>query len=117
MNKTKKKYVAGGAANVACNLASLGIETTLLTICGRDKEAENLENLLNKKEIDTHIIQSTNSPTITKTRFLSGGHQLLRTDNEITFSNSESKALDSEQIVAEPLPVIQSEDITSEDSE
>ena len=41
--------------------------------------------------------------------------------SNITFtqsvSNSESKALDSEQIVAEPLPVIQSEDISSEDSE
>tara|TARA_Y200000002_G_scaffold231921_1_gene191440 strand:+ start:153 stop:491 length:339 start_codon:yes stop_codon:yes gene_type:complete len=41
--------------------------------------------------------------------------------SNITFtqsvSDSESKALDSEQIVAEPLPVIQSEDISSEDSE
>ena len=41
--------------------------------------------------------------------------------SNITFtqsvSNSESKALDSEQIVAEPLPVIQTEDISSEDSE
>ena len=93
LNKTSIIYKPGGAANVACNLASLGITTTLITILGKDEDGERLENLVRNKDIDIRFIQSTKCPTITKTRFLSNGHQLLRTDNEIPFTNLEANEL------------------------
>ena len=35
--------MAGGAANVACNLAQLGLHVHLIGVCGNDKAAKDLE--------------------------------------------------------------------------
>jgi D-beta-D-heptose 7-phosphate kinase/D-beta-D-heptose 1-phosphate adenosyltransferase len=41
----------GGAANVAVNLAALGVETTLLGFVGKDEDAATLQSLLEQKNI------------------------------------------------------------------
>ena len=38
--------MAGGAANVACNLAQLGLHVHLIGVCGNDKAAKDLETEL-----------------------------------------------------------------------
>ena len=73
---------AGGAANVAVNLARLGVRTTLLGVVGQDDEAAALEAALRGSNVDCHFIQVPGWPTITKTRVQSRGQQLIRLDRE-----------------------------------
>ncbi len=76
----------GGAANVAVNLARLGVKTTLLGVVGQDDEAKALESALLGHSIDCHFTTSTEWPTITKTRVQSRGQQLIRLDREASIA-------------------------------
>lgn len=73
---------AGGAANVAVNLAALGVRTTLLGVVGHDDEAATLRQVLEQEAIDCRFSYSEDRPTITKTRVQSRGQQLIRIDRE-----------------------------------
>lgn len=73
---------AGGAGNVAVNLAVLGVRTGLLGIVGKDAEAGVLKAILERHEIDCRFLQTDDRPTITKTRVQSRGQQLIRLDRE-----------------------------------
>ena len=72
----------GGAANVAVNLASLGVSTRLVGVVGKDDEADSLRAILKSRGIhcDFHAVEDR--PTITKTRVQSRGQQLIRLDQE-----------------------------------
>jgi D-beta-D-heptose 7-phosphate kinase/D-beta-D-heptose 1-phosphate adenosyltransferase len=72
----------GGAANVAVNLAALGVKTTLLGFVGKDDDAATLHTLLRNNGIRCQFSESTDWPTITKTRVLSRSQQLIRLDRE-----------------------------------
>jgi D-beta-D-heptose 7-phosphate kinase/D-beta-D-heptose 1-phosphate adenosyltransferase len=86
---------AGGASNVAANLALLGIETQLIGCVGADSEAKILSQLIKKIGIKANLIASKSRPTIAKTRILGGHQQMLRLDQEdhTTFSRAENDAL------------------------
>jgi len=72
----------GGAANVAVNLASLGVATRLVGVVGKDDAADALRAILKGRDIhcDFHVVEDR--PTITKTRVQSRGQQLIRLDQE-----------------------------------
>jgi len=74
----------GGAANVAVNLASLGVSTRLVGVVGKDDAADSLRTILKSRDIhcDFHAVEDR--PTITKTRVQSRGQQLIRLDQENT---------------------------------
>lgn len=72
----------GGAANVAVNLARLGVKTSLLGIVGEDGEARSLESALREAEVSCEFIRIKDWPTITKSRVQSRGQQLIRLDRE-----------------------------------
>jgi D-beta-D-heptose 7-phosphate kinase/D-beta-D-heptose 1-phosphate adenosyltransferase len=72
----------GGAANVAVNLASLGITTRLVGVVGDDAAADALEAIMNERGIDCDFARAADRPTITKTRVQSRGQQLIRLDEE-----------------------------------
>lgn len=74
----------GGAANVAVNLASLGVSTRLLGVVGNDDAADSLQTILTDRGIvcDFHCVDDR--PTISKTRVQSRGQQLIRLDQEST---------------------------------
>lgn len=72
----------GGAANVAVNLASLGVHTRLTGIVGDDDDANVLEALLIPKGVACDLVRVSGQPTITKTRVQSRGQQLIRLDRE-----------------------------------
>jgi D-beta-D-heptose 7-phosphate kinase/D-beta-D-heptose 1-phosphate adenosyltransferase len=73
---------AGGAANVAANLARLGVSTALLGIVGNDDEARALRAAVEKDEIDCELTVVDDWSTITKMRIQSRGQQLIRVDRE-----------------------------------
>ena len=78
---------AGGAANVAANLALLGIKTHIIGCVGRDSEAASLHKLMADIGINTQsVIDSKYRPTIAKTRVLGGHQQMMRLDQESNHS-------------------------------
>jgi D-beta-D-heptose 7-phosphate kinase/D-beta-D-heptose 1-phosphate adenosyltransferase len=72
----------GGAANVAVNLASLGVSTRLVGVVGADDAADSLRTILKGRGIKCDFHALENRPTITKTRVQSRGQQLIRLDQE-----------------------------------
>ncbi|MCW5589399.1 MAG: bifunctional D-glycero-beta-D-manno-heptose-7-phosphate kinase/D-glycero-beta-D-manno-heptose 1-phosphate adenylyltransferase HldE [Legionellales bacterium] len=81
------KECPGGAGNVAMNLKSLGVHTSLYGIIGRDEAGARLLNTLQHSGIENHLQQIDDLPTITKLRVLSLHQQLIRLDFEETFAN------------------------------
>jgi D-beta-D-heptose 7-phosphate kinase / D-beta-D-heptose 1-phosphate adenosyltransferase len=74
---------AGGAANVAANLALLGIKTNIIGCVGNDAEATTLQKLIANIGIGTEsLVKSEKRPTIAKTRILGGHQQMMRLDQE-----------------------------------
>jgi D-beta-D-heptose 7-phosphate kinase/D-beta-D-heptose 1-phosphate adenosyltransferase len=73
---------AGGAANVAMNLAGLGCQTFLAGYWGSDSEQTELAAILERAGIDTVGVVLTSLPTISKTRIVGRTQQLLRLDIE-----------------------------------
>ncbi len=86
---------AGGAANVAANLALLGIKTHLIGCVGDDSEAKILGKLITGAGIENNCVVSKNRPTIAKTRVVSGHQQMMRLDQESSaaFTSDEATAL------------------------
>jgi D-beta-D-heptose 7-phosphate kinase/D-beta-D-heptose 1-phosphate adenosyltransferase len=72
----------GGAANVAVNLAALGVETNLVGVVGKDSAADSLESIMAGRGIECGFARADDRPTITKTRVQSRGQQLIRLDEE-----------------------------------
>ncbi|MEE9331177.1 MAG: D-glycero-beta-D-manno-heptose-7-phosphate kinase [Methylophilaceae bacterium] len=92
----EKNERAGGAANVAANLALLGIKTHIIGCVGNDAEGESLVKSISNLNIDTRaIMRSKHRPTIAKTRILGGHQQMLRLDQEsqAIFSQEENLEL------------------------
>lgn len=73
---------AGGAANVAVNLAALGGRTTLATLLGKDEAGDRLARLMREEGIDLHELQCADMPTVQKIRAVCRQHQMLRIDIE-----------------------------------
>jgi D-beta-D-heptose 7-phosphate kinase/D-beta-D-heptose 1-phosphate adenosyltransferase len=85
LDKATETLMAGGAANVACNLAALGCEVRLMAISGDDTAGRTLSGLLGSNlAIDYHQIIDKDRPTTTKTRYRANGQQVLRVDEEIS---------------------------------
>ncbi|MBF0188241.1 MAG: D-glycero-beta-D-manno-heptose-7-phosphate kinase [Magnetococcales bacterium] len=73
----------GGSANVALNLANLGIRPVIAGYVGDDEEGRRLGILLGESGVDTSLLVTVkDQPTITKTRILGGHQQILRIDRE-----------------------------------
>ena len=73
---------AGGAANVARNISSLGGQATLLSVIGQDEAGDALESLLKENGVNTQLYRDSNISTTVKLRVLSRQQQLLRIDFE-----------------------------------
>jgi rfaE bifunctional protein kinase chain/domain len=79
----ERRYVAGGAANVAANVQSLGASVQLLGIWGDDTQARVLAGVLAETGIDTSgVVASSWRPTTCKTRVIAGQQQIVRFDTE-----------------------------------
>ena len=79
------RWVAGGAANVARNILSLGGTPLLAGLVGNDREGSLLLDILRDDGVDVDcVVTDPGRPTTTKTRIMSRSHQLIRVDKEIT---------------------------------
>ena len=73
---------AGGAANVARNIAALGGQVALLSVVGRDEAADTLERLMEQDGIRSCLQYSDTAATTLKLRVLARNQQLIRLDFE-----------------------------------
>ncbi|MDF2180037.1 bifunctional D-glycero-beta-D-manno-heptose-7-phosphate kinase/D-glycero-beta-D-manno-heptose 1-phosphate adenylyltransferase HldE [Aliiglaciecola sp. CAU 1673] len=83
----------GGAANVALNLAALGVNVTLVGMTGNDAAADSLNQKLEAVGIGCHFVRMAGMDTITKLRVLSRNQQLIRLDFEQSFAKADKQAL------------------------
>jgi D-beta-D-heptose 7-phosphate kinase / D-beta-D-heptose 1-phosphate adenosyltransferase len=81
---------AGGAGNVALNIAALGSGASLISVVGNDEAGETLDSRLTAAGIHTDFQISADKPTITKLRVISRHQQLIRMDFEESFSAEDS---------------------------
>ena len=82
LRSVRRSHVAGGAANVAMNLAGLGIQTSVAGFLGEDEDAATLRRLLAGAGIAADSVCPWQRPTISKTRIMAGRQQLMRLDVE-----------------------------------
>jgi D-beta-D-heptose 7-phosphate kinase/D-beta-D-heptose 1-phosphate adenosyltransferase len=83
----------GGAANVALNIAALGVNSTLIGLVGDDEPANALRRGMKSVHVITDFVTLKEFPTITKLRVLSRNQQLLRLDFEDAFHNVDSQPI------------------------
>lgn len=84
---------AGGAGNVALNIAGLGAKSQLIGLRGEDDNGEQLQQILMDQGIQCHLLSSPDLATITKLRVVSRHQQLLRLDFEHTANQVDSGVL------------------------
>lgn len=85
---------AGGAGNVALNIASLGAQCTVMGLCGDDEAAQSLETLLQQANVKTQFIRMSENATVTKLRVMSRSQQLMRLDFEDGFIGTDLSKLE-----------------------
>ncbi len=80
----RETHTAGGAANVALNLAALGVRCELCGVLGRDANGQELQSLLKDKQVEFDpIFARSGTSTITKTRVIAQRQQVCRLDREM----------------------------------
>ena len=79
----REDAMAGGAANVACNIASLGARADLVGVVGDDEAAAKLQTLMDEQEaLTARFVTEPGRATTEKTRVFGDGRQIVRTDRE-----------------------------------
>jgi D-beta-D-heptose 7-phosphate kinase/D-beta-D-heptose 1-phosphate adenosyltransferase len=79
---------AGGAANVALNVAALGARSSLVAAVGDDERGNALTTRLAALGVECNVVRSRTQPTIHKLRVLVRNQQLIRLDSEQSFASS-----------------------------
>ncbi len=82
-NTINERYFAGGAANLAVNIASLGGKVSLVGVVGNDNEGYILRDILINKGIDVNLV-TAERPTPLKSRYHTAGTIYFRVDREVT---------------------------------
>lgn len=79
----KQTVTAGGAANVAANVAALGALAQLIGVAGNDQGADELKQILEKSGVDPkNLVQTASRQTTTKTRIIAHHQHVVRLDDE-----------------------------------
>jgi D-glycero-beta-D-manno-heptose-7-phosphate kinase len=100
----RDSWTAGGAANVALNIASLGAQCAVAGFIGRDDAGTRLTTILHSKKIAT-IPTPGEAPTILKTRVLVQHQQLCRLDREAPMTAYQFPASKVEALLAREIRV------------
>lgn len=99
----KTTLIAGGAANVAANVAGLGAKPFLVGVVGDDEEAGSFPEILQNSNISSeYLVKIKNRPTTVKTRVIAHSQQIVRLDNE----TNETLNKDEENLVWEMIETI-----------
>jgi D-beta-D-heptose 7-phosphate kinase/D-beta-D-heptose 1-phosphate adenosyltransferase len=91
LKRARELMMLGAAGNVARNVAALGGSVALAGLIGGDAEGREMLRLVGEEPgVEGYLVADASRPTTLKTRFVSGGQQLLRVDLE------ESRPVDGE---------------------
>ncbi len=83
VNVNKEFFVAGGAGNVAVNLAALEAKPVMISVVGPDVGGEMLKDFLRKRGVNvTGISEDLDRPTTQKIRVMAEQQQIVRFDRE-----------------------------------
>ena len=105
----RTSVAAGGAANVAANIAGLGASAILVGITGKDAEAEILKGIVSENTlIDCRFVALETRETTVKTRIVAHNQQVVRLDQETT---SEIDPAEAASLLDQILPLIGSIDV------
>ncbi len=96
MHLENETLAAGGAANVAWNLVSLGATPLLIGLIGNDPDGDTLATMLQQSAIDVrHAVRGTRRTTV-KTRIVGGHQHIARIDAE---DNSAARAQEEAALI------------------
>ena len=83
LKRNRELVMLGASGNVARNVAALGGEVSLVGLVGGDAEGHEALRLVGEElGVEGYLVTDAERPTTLKTRFVSGGQQLLRVDLE-----------------------------------
>ena len=84
LETSNNRFVPGGAANVAVNIAAIGADVSLCAVIGDDANGREFIRLMDENNVDTHLVSAISErKTITKLRYIGpGNQQILRVDDE-----------------------------------
>lgn len=100
LHVSSERFVPGGAANVAANVAALGGSVILIGAVGEDASARRLSDALKTyRDLATRLVAVPDRPTTLKTRYLGGNHQIVRVDRE----EPQPVSVDAERMLIEEL--------------
>ena len=112
LEQAAEKVVAGGAANVVNNAATLGGNVHAAGLLGDDNGAKGLTEILTGRGVDVAgFIKDASRDTISKTRVIAGGRttvsqQIVRIDKETKEPMSSEHEATMSQYLAEVLPKV-----------
>ena len=101
----RESAMLGGAGNVTRNATALGAAVRFLSLVGDDLPGrEVMEYVAGDKGVEPYIQIERNRPTTIKTRYIAGGQQLLRSDNETTAPLAEATISNLSALAAQLAP-------------
>ena len=110
LEQAGEKVIAGGAANVVNNIATLGGTAYAVGILGRDGAADGLRHIFMKNGVRMEgLFGDENRPTTTKTRIIAGGRatvsqQIVRIDRTCSDPLSETMEMELLRAISNILP-------------
>ncbi len=80
----KTSVTLGGAANVAANIAGLGMTPEMIGVVGNDGESRELGGIMSAAGLSVSgLVSLSTRPTTVKTRVVAHGQQVTRVDQEV----------------------------------
>ena len=103
----RQTLTAGGAANVAANVSSLGANAFLIGAVGADNGGRELAGILEKNNVSSeYLVKIENRPTTAKTRIVAHHQHVVRLDDEIAAPLEDEEAEEIYQAAIKLLPQI-----------
>ncbi len=104
---SQRRYLPGGAANVAANILALGARVAIAGVTGVDDSAVRLRRELERTGADLRaLIEDAARVTTTKTRITASGQQIVRFDDEDVSPLDGAAGAALQARCAELLPVV-----------
>lgn len=91
VHRNDRQTRAGGAANVAANLAALGVDTTMAAVVGDDAPGEAIRDALQSAGVEPQLTVAAGCRTVHKLRVLAQQQQLIRLDAEEPLAGAASQ--------------------------
>ncbi|PPR18753.1 MAG: Bifunctional protein HldE [Alphaproteobacteria bacterium MarineAlpha9_Bin7] len=102
----QESTMLGGAGNVVRNLVALGAKCTFVSVIGRDDGGTQLTDLVAELDkVEAYLLRESARPSTIKTRYMAGGQQLLRADQETDTPLAESIRADVERTALDAVDV------------